>query len=125
MNDVKFPGVLWVVVIVGLVLLSLRFFEAEIVSIVFVPVIFAILKSLKLGTETENLAIDTIEAIKNNPRVQEAIRSIGFAKASNPPQFRGPSGEVVEGETISNVEMPLVLPATPPRPNKMMRWLVG
>lgn len=125
MSNIRLPGFIWVVIIVGSVILLLRFFDAEIVAMIFIPLVFGILKSLKLGTEEENLAIDTIEAIKNNPRIQEAIRSIGFAKASNSPQFRGPSGEVVEGETISNAEMPLVLPATPPRPNKMVRWLAG
>lgn len=126
-SDVKYPGFLWVVGIVAAVILLLRFFDAEIVALVFIPLLLGILKGLNLGTDTENIAIDAIEAIKNNPRVQEAIKSIGFKEIPVPStQYRGPSGvEEEKGETILVPDLPLILPATPPRPNKFARWLVG
>lgn len=125
MKDVKFPGVLWVVIIVAAVLLSLRFFDKEIVSLIFIPLAFGVLKSLKLGTEDENLAIDIIEGIKSNPRIQDLASKIGFKTTAAPAvQMRGPHG--VGGRVVADPEeSPLILPATPPRPNKTMRWLLG
>lgn len=127
MSNVRYPGFLWVIGIVVSVILLLRFFDAEIVALVFIPLILGILKAWKIGTEEENIAIDAIEAIKNNPRVIDAIKGIQIPRIlGSKTQYRGPSeyGDI-QSEEVEVVETPLVLPATPPRPNKMLRWLVG
>lgn len=124
MNSVKIPGVAWIVGIVLAVAAAHYYLDDPfIVDVVFI-VAGMVLKSLKLGTEEENQAIDIIETIKKHPRLSTPVV---VPKATPGVQMRGPSGSeglTVESEGVLLSEPP-ILPATPPRPNKMMRWLVG
>lgn len=125
MNNVKIPGVLWIVLIVAVVALAHYYLDDPFVVDMIVIVAGMVLKSLKLGTAEENQAIDIINMIKQHPRLN---RPVTVSKSDPDVQMRGPSG--VEGRiSVTSegmlVEEPPVFPDPPPRPNKMLRWLVG
>lgn len=124
MSNIRVPGVLWIILIVAIIMASHYYLDDPFIVDLLVVVAGMVLKSLKLGTAEENQAIDIIDAIKSHPRLS---RPVVVPKATPTEQMRGPSG--VEGFTVGSegllLEEPPVLPATPPRPNTLVRWLAG
>lgn len=130
MKDVRIPGVVWIIAIVAITGLAHHYLEDPFIVDLVVIVAGMILKSLNLGTKELEQALEIIDLFKRQPKVV-----VPPAPPSTPgggPQMRGPmpkattiEGDLVgvEGDTL--IKEPDVLPATPPPPNKAVRWLVG
>jgi hypothetical protein len=111
MKDVRIPGVVWAIAIIVAVAaiheneayLLMRFGLEPFYLDLLVGLLIAALKTLSLGTEQLNQALDVIERL--------------LARRPHPPE------EGMRGvETVETME---VVAEIPPRPNKLVRWLVG
>lgn len=107
MKDMRVPGVVWAILIIVVIAITHENevwiqmnwgIEPYLIDIL-VGILVAVLKTLSLGTEQLNQALDIIDRILANRRTErEEMRGIGTT---------------------------LVDEAIPERPNPVMRWLVG
>lgn len=118
MQNIKPPGVLWVVLIVVAVALAHRYLDDPFLVEVIVVVAGMILKSLKLGTDQLEEAIEIINIFKLY-RVRPVVTATGVQMRGTPQ----PGEMEAERSAVDNDLAAALEP--PPMPNKMMTWLVG
>jgi hypothetical protein len=128
MNNVKIPGVLWVAGVVIAVALAHRYLEDPFLVELIIVVGTMILKGLNLGTKDLEQALEIIDLFKRQPKI--VVPSTDTTPGLEP-QMRGPMLKTASGAPIQVIEEttliqePPVLPAEPPRPNRIATWLLG
>lgn len=114
MKDLRIPGIVWAIVIVALVAIAHENAAAwhidPIYSDLLVVVAVGILKSMNLGVDQLNQALDIIDNIKTQGAV---TRTRGSAAAP---------GGMVESDLAA---LDTITANAPKRPSKLVRFLVG